>query len=54
MDFEELLRQNPANIERFVRFRLPSRADAEDVLQESLLAAFRQFPSLKNEANFKA
>lgn len=54
MDFEELLRQNLADIERFVRFRLPSRADAEDVLQESLLAAFRQFPSLKNEANFKA
>lgn len=54
MNFEELLRLHLADMERFVRFRLPSRADAEDVLQETLLAAFRQFPSLKNEANFKA
>lgn len=54
MDFEKLLREHCRDVERFVRFRLPSAADAEDVLQESLLAAFRQFPSLKSEENFKA
>lgn len=33
---------------------MPSAEDAEDVLQESFLAAFRQFQSLKNEESFKA
>lgn len=54
MDFEELFREHRADVERFVKFRLPSAADAEDVLQESFFAAFLQFPSLKRKENFKA
>lgn len=54
MDFERLLEKCRGDVERFVRFRLPSAADAEDALQETFFAAFRQFPSLKSEENFKA
>lgn len=54
MDFEKLLREHGRDVERFVKFRLPSGADTEDVLQEVFLAAFRQFPSLKSEESFKA
>lgn len=49
-----MLQKHHRDIERFVRFRLPSAADAEDVLQETFFAAFRQFPSLKSEESFKA
>ena len=30
MDFEELFREHRADVERFVKFRLPSAADAEE------------------------
>ena len=53
MDFEELFREHRADVERFVKFRLPSAADAEDVLQESFFAAFLQFPSLKGKKTLK-
>ena len=32
--FEQLLGENKAAVERYVKFRLPSAADADDVLQE--------------------
>lgn len=35
-------------MERFVRFRLDSRADADDVLQEVFLAACQNFPGLRD------
>lgn len=54
MDFEKLLKEHRGDVERFIRFRLTSRTDAEDVSQEVFLAAFHQFPSLKHEENFKA
>ena len=54
MDFEKLLQEHRRDVERFVRFKLMSVTDAEDVLQEVWLAAFRQFPSLRNEGSFKA
>lgn len=54
MDFEHLLAKHRPDVARFVRFRLTSAADAEDILQDVCFAAFRQFPSLKNEENFKA
>ena len=54
MDFEKLLHEHRKDVERFVRFRLMSVTDAEDVLQEVWLAAFRQYSSLKSEENFKA
>ncbi|HIW74061.1 MAG TPA: RNA polymerase sigma factor [Firmicutes bacterium] len=51
-DFEELLRENRCSVERFVKFRLPSMADAEDVLQEVYLTACRKFGQLKNRGSF--
>lgn len=54
VDFEKLFKEHLADVERFVRFRLPCAADAEDILQESFFAAFRQISSLRSEENFKA
>ena len=52
-EFEKLLRDVSSGVERFVRYRLPSQADADDVLQEVYLSAYRNFPGLKNEDAFK-
>jgi RNA polymerase sigma-70 factor (ECF subfamily) len=43
-----------SGVERFVRYRLPSQADADDVLQEVYFSAYRKFPQLKNKGAFKA
>ncbi len=48
-----LQRERPA-IERFVRFRIHSYADAEDILQDVYTTAFERFSSLKNREAFKA
>lgn len=51
--FEELLCQHKSVVERFVYYRLPSKADGDDVLQEVYLTAFRKFDTLKEESAFK-
>ncbi len=51
--FEALLASERIVVERFVRYRLPSQSDADDVLQEVYLAAYQKFPQLKDEAAFK-
>ena len=53
-EFEKLLDSVRIAVERFVRYRLPSQADAEDVLQEVYLTACQRFAQLKNRAAFKA
>ena len=53
-DFEKLLNAERVSVERFVRFRLHSREDADDVLQEVYLAAYQKFAQLKNRNSFKA
>lgn len=53
-DFEKLLNSERVSVERYVRFRLHSREDAEDVLQEIYLAAYQNFSQLKNRNSFKA
>ena len=53
-DFEQMLQTERVSLERFVRYRLPSREDADDVLQEIYLSAYQKFPQLKNKASFKA
>jgi len=53
MDFEELLTPCRGSVERFVRFRIPSRTDAEDVLQEIYLTAFRRRDQLRSPEAFK-
>ena len=51
-DFETLLAANCLAVERFVKFHV-SGPDAEDVLQETYLAAYQAFPRLKDTAAFK-
>lgn len=53
-DFEKLLDTEWVSVERYVRFRLNSKADADDVLQEVYLTAFQKFSQLKNKDAFKA
>ena len=52
--FEALLAQEQVSIERFVRFRIDSPADAEDILQETYLTAYQKFSQLRNPDAFKA
>lgn len=52
-EFEKLLAEVSNGVERFVRYRLPSQADADDVLQEVYLSAYRKFSGLKNKDAFK-
>ena len=54
MDFEQLLAEQRTAVERYVRFRLSSRSDADDVLQEIYLTAYRRFDQLQNKDAFKA
>jgi len=42
-EFEKLLADVSRGVERFVRYRLPSQSDADDVLQEVYLSAYRNF-----------
>ena len=53
-EFEKFLEAERVSVERFVRFRLNSKADADDVLQEVFLAACQKYPQLKNKDSFKA
>ena len=53
-DFEILLRGCMSFIERFVKYRLPSAFDADDVLQEVYLAAYEGFGRLSDKSNFKS
>ena len=51
-EFETLLSSGKTPVERWVRARMSNSADAEDVLQEIWIAAFRGFPELRNPAAF--
>lgn len=51
--FEELLQAELPALERFVKFRISTAQDAEDVLQETCLAAWRSFDALRDPASFK-
>ena len=53
-EFEALFRGYKSGIERFVKFRLPSLQDAEDVLQEVAVTACEKFLQLKNQDAFQA
>ena len=54
MTFEELLGGVEPALQRFVAFRIGHRQDAEDILQEVRLSAFRGFDAVKDPALFKA
>jgi len=50
--FENRLQTSRTAVERFVRFRIQEPADADDLLQEIYLAAYRKFDQLKNREAF--
>ena len=52
-EFEKLLSVASSSVERFVRYRLSSQTDADDVLQEVYLSAYLKFSGLKNKNAFK-
>lgn len=52
-EFERMLDRARISVERFVRYRLPSQSDADDVLQEIYLSAYQKFSQLKNKDSFK-
>lgn len=52
-EFEELLTEHRGAVERFVYFKLSSKADADDLLQEVFLTAFERFDTLKSRESFK-
>jgi len=52
-DFDKLLQDEMPVLERFVRFRIGNLHDADDVLQETYIAAFNGFGGLKDESLFK-
>ncbi len=51
--FEQLLKEYGVFAERFVKFKIPIKADAEDVLQEVYTLAYQNFEQLKNKESFK-
>lgn len=51
--FEQMLKEYGVVAERFVKFKIPLRADAEDVLQEVYALAYQNFKQLKNKDSFK-
>lgn len=53
-EFETLLEAERLSVERFVRFRINTKADADDILQEVFFTAYQKFPQLKNRHSFKA
>lgn len=52
--FDALLKRDQTAVERFVRFRISQKSDADDVLQEVFLTAYQKFPQLQNRDAFKA
>lgn len=53
-EFETLLNDCRNAVERFVRFKISSKPDADDILQETYLAALRGFGTLTDKAHFRA
>ena len=49
-----LLCEHKGALERFVKFKVQNPYDAEDILQETCLAAGRNYDTLNNKAVFKA
>ena len=53
-EFQKLLEKEKVNVERFVRFKVHLKADADDILQEVFITAYKKFNQLKNKDSFKA
>lgn len=52
--FEKLLVSCRVVVERYINYRMPSRFDADDVIQETYFVAYKNFDKLKNVDLFKS
>lgn len=52
--FETRVQQHIGPLERYIRYRVGNRQDAEDILQEVLLAAYRGMDTLADDTMLKA
>ncbi|MCR5123078.1 MAG: hypothetical protein K6B74_11730 [Ruminococcus sp.] len=52
--FEELAAGCCGAVERYVRYKISSKADGDDILQEVWLAAFEMFDRIADKNRFKA
>lgn len=52
-DYARLLARHRTAIERYILYRIPNRADAEDVYQEVSTAGFLKFSQLRSREQFK-
>ncbi len=52
-EFEKLINENVSAVERFIYYKINNKEDAQDVLQEVLLGAFRNFKNLKSTESFR-
>ena len=53
-EFDDLLQAHLLPLQRYVRYKIANRHDAEDILQEVCLTASQSFDSLKDQSAFKA
>lgn len=53
-EFEKLLQENYVPLQRYVKFKVNNKHDAEDIIQEVCLTATLKFDTLKNQSAFKA
>ncbi len=53
-EFEKLLQENLLPLQRYVKFKIRNKHDAEDIIQEVCLTATVKFESIKNVSAFKA
>ncbi len=53
-EFNDLLQENFIPLERYVKFKINNKHDAEDIIQDVCLTATMKFDSLNNTAAFKA
>lgn len=53
-EFERLLKENLSPLQRFVKFKINNRQDAEDIIQEVCYTATVKFDTLENPTAFKA
>lgn len=52
-EFEKLLQENLAPLQRYVNYKISNKHDAEDIIQDVCLTATMKFDSLKNPSAFK-
>jgi len=53
-ELERLLQENLVVLQRFVKFKIRDKHDAEDIIQDVCLTASIKFKTLKNKTAFKA